>query len=114
MRNARFGRYARGLAVVAVALIAAGCLLFVSAPDIEEIDDQTVAVGAVLTVPIVAEGHGRELSFAYEIDNGGWEPIEGTMFTHTFDEAGVFVVTITASNGLRSSETSFTVTVTEP
>ena len=112
MRNVRFGRYARVLAVLAVALIAAGCLLFVSAPDIEEIAPQTVEVGQTLSVPIVADGHGRGVELTYEIDNGGWEPIEGTMFTHTFDEAGEYDVTITASNGLRSSETSFTVTVT--
>ncbi len=112
MRNVRFGRYARVLAVLAVALIAAGCLLFVSAPDIEEIAPQTVAVGEELTVEIATDGHGREVTLTYRIDGGEWVNIEGTTFTYTFNAAGEYVVTITASNGLRSSETSFTVTVT--
>ncbi|TVR62752.1 MAG: PKD domain-containing protein [Spirochaetaceae bacterium] len=109
--NALAGRYARGLAVLAVAFVVSGCLLFVPAPEIEPIEDQTVPVDEELSVSIVAEGHGRELELTYEIDDDGWEAIDGTTFTYTFTAVGEYVVTITASNGLRSAETRFTVTV---
>lgn len=97
--------------IVSAAVLLAGCLLVVPAPEIEDIGDQRVAVGEELVLELSADGGGRDISFSYEIDEEGWVSMDGDVFRYTFDQVGEYRVRITASNGLREDAAEFSVQV---
>ena len=93
-------------------LLLSGCLLFISPPEIKEIEDVSAA-GKSITVSIEAsDPGGRDITLTYRIDGGGWAEIQGITLELTFDAPGSYLVTVSASNGLRQSDTAFTVKVT--
>jgi hypothetical protein len=99
--------------LVSVSVLPLGsCLFWVSDVTLQAIEDQTVSVNIPLSVPLSAESPGQSISYTYSIDDSGWIAIEGASFTYTFSGVGSYLVTITASNGLKSASRSFTVTVT--
>lgn len=94
-------------------LLISGCLLFISPPEIKEIEDVSAAAGKNITVIIEAsDPGGRDITLTYRIDGGGWAEIQGLTLELTFDDPGSYLVTVSASNGLRQSDTAFTVKVT--
>ncbi len=107
-------RVIKTVLVIWILVSLSGCLLFIPAPEIADILDQTADAGVLFSLELeqyVLDDTGRNVSFASAINEGGWEPVEGTTFEHTFTDADTYTVKITVSNGLRSDETSFTVTV---
>jgi hypothetical protein len=104
-------------AVILLVIPASGCLLIVPAPVISQIPDQSAAAGEEFTLELMpfVESQNRQLSFTCTIDGGGWQSscIEAAVLTLTFSEPGTHRITVTVSNGLRSAESSFTLTVSE-
>ncbi len=109
----------RKFAAIAFSLIAGGCLFFVDQPDLE-IPDQTVAVGATLTLDLrdyVRDAGSDDLEFGFVSpeENDYVGTIAGGIytFTPTAEQTGDHSVSIYCTNGLKDSRSTFTVTVTE-
>jgi predicted DNA-binding antitoxin AbrB/MazE fold protein len=76
------------------------------APVIQEIKPITVNEGEKVSIPVEAsDPDGDKVKISYE----GW--IESANYTTTYDDAGVYKVKVTASDGFLSSETFATITV---
>lgn len=90
-----------------------GCLLFYSAPEID-VPDQTISLGDTLTLDLRDYTQNKEwhnLSFHLKADSLG--KVDENTYTFTGTTVGAYTETVTASNGLRTDETTFTITVTQ-